>query len=176
VGAQHVDAFVERLEGINHPVEGEPLQFQDFAGTPLDHLVEPLLKHDLAMLGTDGIYFADGHVHPRVYGSAGRWLGPLVRDRKVFTLEEAVHKLSGRSAARFGLANRGIIREGAFADLVVFDPATITDHATYENPTQPCTGIDHVAINGRIVISSGQPADLPTEGPLSGRYLRHVSG
>jgi len=143
------------------------------AGPPLDHLVEPLLKHDLAMLGSDGIYFAGGHIHPRVYGSAGRWLGPLVRDRKVFSLEEAVHKLSGRSAARFGLPNRGVIREGASADLVVFDPANITDHATYEEPTKPCTGIDYVAVNGQIVVSSGKPAELPMKGRLSGKYLRH---
>ncbi|HEY2415764.1 MAG TPA: D-aminoacylase [Pirellulaceae bacterium] len=145
------------------------------AGPPLDHLVEPLLKHDLAMLGSDGIYFANGHVHPRVYGSAGRWLGPLVRDRKVFSLEEAVHKLSGRSAARFGLPNRGIIREGAFADLVVFDPTTITDHATYEQPTKPCAGIDHVVINGQVIVTNGQPAKLPSEGALSGKYLRRGS-
>jgi N-acyl-D-amino-acid deacylase len=142
------------------------------AGPSLDHLVEPLIKHDLSMLGSDGIYFSSGRVHPRVYGSAGRWLGPLVRDRKIFSLEEAVHKLSGRSAARFGLPNRGIIREGAFADLVVFDPATITDNATYEQPTKRCTGIDHVVVNGRIAIANSKPTDLSTEGPLSGRYLR----
>jgi N-acyl-D-aspartate/D-glutamate deacylase len=142
------------------------------AGSPQDHLVEPLIKHDLAMLGSDGIYFAGGHVHPRVYGSAGRWLGPLVRDRKVFSLEEAVHKLSGRSAARFGLADRGVVREGAFADLTVFDPNTISDNATYEQPTKPCSGIDHVVVNGQIAVQNGKPIDLPTEGRLSGRYLR----
>ena len=94
-------------------------------------------------------------MHPRVFGSAGRWLGPLVRDRKLFSLEEAVHKLSGKSAARFGLADRGVIREGAFADLVVFDPATIADRATYEQPQQPCVGVDHVLVNGQSCRSEG---------------------
>src|SRR6267142_4799828 len=126
------------------------------AGPPLDSLVEPIIQHDLAMLGSDGIYQPGAHVHPRVFGSAGRWLGPLVRDRKLFSLEEAVHKLSGKSAARFGQADRGVIRQGAFADLVVFDPATIADRATYEQPQQPCMGVDYVVINGHLVIQDGQ--------------------
>jgi N-acyl-D-amino-acid deacylase len=145
------------------------------AGSPQDQLVEPLIKHDLAIHGSDGIYFAGGHVHPRVYGSTGRWLGPLVRDRKVFSLEESVHKLSGKSAARFGLPNRGVIRQGAFADLVVFDAATVTDNATYEQPTKLCSGIEQVAVNGELVISDRQPVDLKRDGKLCGRYLKHDS-
>jgi N-acyl-D-amino-acid deacylase len=148
-----------------------------------DHLVHPLIQHDLAMLGSDGIYQQCGQVHPRVFGSAGRWLGPLVRDRKLFSLEEAVHKLSGKSAARFGLANRGVIRNGAFADLVVFDPQTIGDRATYDDPRQPCVGVECVVINGRIVIAGGKPAMESanesveaTKGCLCGRYLRRVNG
>jgi N-acyl-D-amino-acid deacylase len=149
------------------------------AGWPQDQLVEPLIKHDLAMLGSDGIYFADGHVHPRVYGSTGRWLGGLVRDRKLFSLEESVHKLSGKSAARFGLVDRGVVRAGAFADLVVFDPATIADRATYEHPQAACVGVEHVVVNGRVVITNGQPATEAADeaveanhARLSGRYLR----
>lgn len=141
------------------------------AGSPLDHLVEPLIQHDLAMHGSDGIWHPGGHVHPRVYGSAGRWLGPYVRDRKLFSLEEAVHKLSGKSAARFGLADRGIIREGAFADVVVFDPATIADRATYEQPQQACVGVEHVVINGRLAIQNGK-ATTDAAQPLTGRYLK----
>lgn len=145
------------------------------AGFPQDHLVEPLLKHDLAIHGSDGIYFAGGHVHPRVYGSTGRWIGPLVRDRKVFSLEEAIHKLTGKSATRFGLPGRGLIRDGSFADLVVFDPQTVTDNATYEHPTKLCTGFDHVAINGQLAIASGQPVDLARGEELCGRYLKRHS-
>jgi N-acyl-D-amino-acid deacylase len=141
------------------------------AGSPEDKLVEPLIQHDLAIHGSDGIWHPGGHVHPRVYGSAGRWLGRYVRDRKLFSLEEAVHKLSGKSAARFGLAHRGVIRENAFADVVVFDAATIADRATYEKPTDPCVGIDHVLVNGKLAIQNGQPAS-PSPSPLPGRYLK----
>jgi len=141
------------------------------AGPPTDHLVEPLVQHDLAILGSDGIYQPGGHVHPRVYGSAARWLGPFVRDRKLFSLETAVHKLSGQSAARYGLADRGVIRQDAFADLVVFDPATIADRATYDNPRQTSTSVSTVAINGQVIVENGQPCALPA-GPLSGRFLR----
>jgi N-acyl-D-amino-acid deacylase len=140
-------------------------------GSPEDQLVEPLIQHDLAMLGSDGIYQPGGHVHPRVFGSAGRWLGPFVRDRKLFSLEEAVHKLSGKSAARFGLADRGVIQQGAFADIVVFDPATITDRATYNDPQKPGVGAEHVAVNGQMVICGGQQATADSE-LLCGRYLR----
>jgi N-acyl-D-amino-acid deacylase len=136
-----------------------------------DALARPFLKHDLFMMGSDGIYFEDGHVHPRVYGSAGRLLGPCVRDLKLFSLEEAVWKLSGHAAQRFGFAGRGILREGSFADVVVFDPETVTDRATYENPHQQTTGISHVLVNGTVVIADERPVDVfPAE--LPGRALR----
>ena len=133
-----------------------------------EHLVEPLIRHDLAILGSDGIYFPGGRVHPRVFGSGGRWLGPLVRDRKVFSLEEAVHKASGKAAERFGLTGRGMIREGAFADVIVFEPATITDRATYVDPQQMCVGIEHVIVNGCLLGS-----DTSREQP-PGRFLRRA--
>jgi N-acyl-D-aspartate/D-glutamate deacylase len=135
-----------------------------------DHLVYPLIQHDLALLGSDGIYLPGGHVHPRVFGSAGRWLGPLVRERKLFSLEQAVHKLSGKSAGRFGLADRGVIRRGAFADLVVFDAATIADRATYDQPQATCTGVEHVLVNGRVIVHRASPV-LSLEWPLPGQFV-----
>ena len=129
------------------------------------------IQHDLAILGSDGIYFPGGHVHPRVFGSAGRWLGPLVRDRKVHTLEAAVHKASGKAAARFGLADRGVIRQGAFADLVVFDPAAIRDRATYDQPQQKCIGVDTVIVNGQPIVAQGESLTVAA-GQLPGRRLR----
>jgi N-acyl-D-amino-acid deacylase len=136
-----------------------------------DHLVEPLIAHDLAILGSDGIYFPGGHLHPRVFGSAGRWIGPLVRDRRVQSLEAAVHKASGKSAQRFGLTDRGVLRAGTFADLVVFDERAIVDLATYDQPQESCVGIQAVIVNGRQIIADGRAVDLPT-GPLPGRRLR----
>jgi len=136
-----------------------------------DYLVEPLIQHDLAILGSDGIYFPGGHIHPRAFGSAGRWLGPLVRDRKVQSLEQAVHKASGKSAARFGLTDRGVIRQGAFADLIVFDPASVSDRATYYQPQQESIGVETVIVNGQPIVAEGHPLDLSV-GQLPGRRLR----
>jgi len=139
-----------------------------------DAWVEPFLKHPKFMLGSDGIYFADGRVHPRMYGSATRLLGPLVRDRKLFSLEEAVRKMTSVPAERFGLTDRGVIRTDAVADLVVFDPRTVSDRATYEEPHQLSVGIEHVLVGGVEIWSHGRPLELP--GPeLPGRALRFKS-
>ena len=136
-----------------------------------DRLVHPFLAHDLYLMGSDGIFFEEGIIHPRMYGSAARLLGPCVRDWKLFSLEEAVYKLSGGPAARFGLTDRGTIRPGSFADLVVFDPATVQDHATYANPHQYSTGIDHVLVNGVPIVTHGRPIDN-RDTPCPGRALR----
>ncbi|MEO2034380.1 MAG: amidohydrolase family protein, partial [Planctomycetaceae bacterium] len=137
-----------------------------------DTLVDPFLQHDKFMLGSDGIYYPDGVVHPRVYGSVPRLLGPLVRDRRLFSLEEAVRKTSGYPAERFGLMDRGILRDEAFADLFVFDPDTILDRATYSDPHQLAAGIDTVVVNGRIVFSGGEAVGTrDTKQP--GRALRY---
>ncbi len=135
-----------------------------------DGLIGEFLAHDCYMMGTDGIYFPDGRVHPRMYGSAPRLLGPCVRDSKLFSLEEAVAKLSDRPARRFGCAERGQVREGWFADLVVFDGDNVVDNATYADPHQLPTGIDHVIVNGTPVITDG--AAVEDLGPtLPGRSL-----
>ena len=137
-----------------------------------DELIEPILQHDLCVIGSDGIYFDEGIVHPRVYGTAPRIIGPLVRDRKLFSLEEAVAKLSGRSASCYGLADRGMIRQGAFADLLVFDPKTVTDRATYEDPHQTSAGIVLVVVNGKPILRDGHPVnEIADDQP--GRFLRY---
>jgi len=112
------------------------------------------------MMGSDGIYHEHAAVHPRVYGSAGRLLGPMVRDRKLFSLEEAVQKMTGIPAKRFGLTDRGVLKENAFADVVVFDAATVTDRATYEQPRQSCYGIEQVIVNGVPIVTDSQPVSL----------------
>jgi N-acyl-D-aspartate/D-glutamate deacylase len=97
-----------------------------------------------------------GRPHPRTYGSTARVLGTYVRERKTLTLETAIAKLSGVSAARLGLRDRGVLREGAFADLVVLDPGTVEDVATYERPSNHPIGIEHVVVNGRPAVLAGQ--------------------
>ncbi|MEP6638096.1 MAG: D-aminoacylase [Chloroflexota bacterium] len=108
-----------------------------------------------------------GVPHPRAYGSAPRVLGTYGRERGTLELELAVAKLSGVPAGRLGFRDRGVLREGAFADLVVFDPATIADAATFEEPARYPTGIEHVVVNGRLAIQDGaETGDRP------GRLLR----
>jgi N-acyl-D-amino-acid deacylase len=110
-----------------------------------------------------------GRPHPRTYGSTARVLGTYVRERGTVGLETAVAKLSGVPAARLGLRDRGVLREGAFADLVVFDPATIADDATYEQPARHPVGIEHVVVNGRLAVGAGQET-----GERAGRLLRRA--
>jgi N-acyl-D-amino-acid deacylase len=137
-----------------------------------DDLVDSFLAHSRFMMGTDGIYFPDSAVHPRVYGSAARLLGPCVRDKKLFSLEEAVYKLSSYPAERFGVVKRGVIREGNYADLVIFDADAVVDHATFDDPQHYSAGVEHVIVNGVPIIREGQAVDdLPAE--LPGRYLKY---
>jgi N-acyl-D-amino-acid deacylase len=126
-----------------------------------DRLVHPFLKHDLFMLGSDGIYQEGGVIHPRVYGSAPRVLGPLVRDARLFTLEEAVRKMTAIPAERFRLTDRGYLRQGAIADVVIFDPATVADRATFTDPHQTSLGIDHVLISGATAYDASRTTHQP---------------
>jgi len=136
-----------------------------------DRLVDPFLQHDLYMMGTDGIQTADGYIHPRQYGSVGRLLGPLVRERGLMSLESAVQKLSEFPARRFGFAGRGVLTAGAFADVVVFDPARIADQATFDNPHQLTTGVEWLLVNGVPVMRAGETAQAGA-GPYPGRFLK----
>jgi N-acyl-D-amino-acid deacylase len=106
---------------------------------------------DSAAIRTEGL-LARGSPHPRAYGTFPRILGKYVRDDKALTLGEAVRRMTERAASVFGVENRGIIREGFQADLVVFDPATVRDNATFEDPHQYPTGILHVIVNGVPVV------------------------
>ncbi len=136
-----------------------------------DEKIEPLLQHEKCVIGSDGIYHDGGTVHPRVYGTAPRIIGPCVRDKKLFSLEDAVAKLTAKSAHAYGLKDRGRIAQNALADLVVFDADTVTDTATYEDPHQTAEGIDLVVVNGEVILESGQTASF--DGPMPGRALRY---
>jgi N-acyl-D-amino-acid deacylase len=109
---------------------------------------------DAAALAVDGPLASDG-THPRAFGSMPRVLGRYVREEKLFPLEEAVRKMTSLPAARLGLTDRGLLRPGMAADVVVFDPATVADTATYENPHQYSLGMELVLVNGQLVLRDG---------------------
>lgn len=121
--------------------------------------VERVLAHPLTMIGSDGLPH-DQHPHPRLWGSFPRVLGHFVRDRGLLPLERAVHKMTGLPARRFGLRDRGRIAPGQAADLVLLDPATVRDTATYERPQSVAAGIALVMVNGRIAVRQGEHLDL----------------
>jgi D-alanyl-D-alanine dipeptidase len=98
-------------------------------------------------------------VHPRAYGNFTRLLGKYVREEKVTNLEDMIRKMTSAVAKRLSITDRGELREGAYADIVIFDPATVTDHATYEKPHQLSTGIRDVLVNGTPVVRDGKHTD-----------------
>jgi N-acyl-D-amino-acid deacylase len=128
--------------------------------------VQRVLRFEHTMIGSDGLPH-DTHPHPRLWGTFPRVLGHYCRDLGLFPLEEAVRRMTGLPARRFGLAGRGVLAPGAYADVTVFDPATVIDRATFETPTRPAAGIDHVFVNGRPVWGNGKPT-----GDRPGRALR----
>jgi N-acyl-D-aspartate/D-glutamate deacylase len=124
--------------------------------------VRAALRHPLVSMCTDsGAVAADGifseqRSHPRAWGSAARILGKYVRDEKLLSLEEAVRKMTSLPASRMGLAERGLLRPGMYADLVAFDPETVRDLSTFENPLRYSEGILYVAVNGGLVVDDGK--------------------
>jgi dihydroorotase/N-acyl-D-amino-acid deacylase len=131
--------------------------------------VQRIMKHPTSMIASDGGIPAmgQGAPHPRNYGTFARVLARYVRELEVLSLEEAIYKMSGLPAARLGLPDRGVLREGAVADLVVFDPATIQDHATFEEPHQYATGAVDVFVGGQAVL-----LDSTLTGARPGKVLR----
>lgn len=127
--------------------------------------VKEIIGHPLGMLGTDGLL--GGKPHPRAYGSTARILQKYVREDRVLSLEQAVARMTSRPAARLGLFNRGVVRPGMKADLVLFDPVGIQDRATYTDPCQHPSGFEYVWVNGMAALAKGQET-----GSLAGRVLR----
>ena len=127
--------------------------------------VRRIMAHPLSMIGSDGLPH-DAFPHPRLWATFPRVLGHYVRDLALLSLESAIHKMTGRTAAVFGLADRGVIREGAFADLVLFDPATVRDAADFDHPTRPSPGILRTWVNGAPAYAWGEGARDPHAGRL----------
>jgi len=127
--------------------------------------VRRIMAHPMAVIGSDGIPH-DVHPHPRLWGTFPRVLGFYSRQLGLLSLEEAIHKMTGRTASLFGMVDRGVLREGAYADLVLFDPARVIDTATFEEPKQEALGIEEVWTNGRPVFRAGHGMTGETPGRL----------
>ena len=132
--------------------------------------VQRILAHPLTMIGRDGGVQRPGPTkpHPRSYGTAARILGRYVREKKLLTLEQAVRKLAALPAIRFGFKERGRLQEGFWADVVVFNPATVADAATFEEPHQYSRGIPYVLVNGALVVDNARHTNA-----RPGHLLRH---
>jgi len=139
-----------------------------------DRYFQMMFRHPNTMFGSDGYSLAtygslsEGVPHPRSYGSFPRVLGQFVRQRRLFTWKEAIRKMTCLPAKFLGINDRGLIKEGMCADIVIFNPETVIDNSTFSDPHQYPTGIDYVIVNGIIVIQESEHT-----GELSGRVLRH---
>jgi N-acyl-D-amino-acid deacylase len=129
--------------------------------------IRTVMRHPTTMIGSDGVPAAGAKPHPRLYGTFPRVLGRYARAEGLLSLEEAVYRMTGFPATKFRLRERGFVRPGFYADLVVFDPATILDTGTYADPRQYPAGIQHVFVNGVQVMHDGQHT-----GARPGRALR----
>jgi N-acyl-D-amino-acid deacylase len=133
------------------------------------------LQHDLVMVGSDGLPELSGRPHPRLFGTFPRVLGRYVRDQGVLSIEEAVRRMTSLSCDRFGFVDRGRIVAGGHADLVLFDPRTVADLATYEDPKVESAGIAKVWVNGELSFDAGRRDSKASAhtGVGAGRFLRY---
>ncbi|MFF3597025.1 N-acyl-D-amino-acid deacylase family protein [Kitasatospora indigofera] len=172
VGRTVADLAAERGRGGTE-VFFELLLDDGLATTILQHVgheenVRAIMAHPAHTVGSDGL-LVGARPHPRAWGTFARYLGHYSRELGVLTLEETVARMTGRPARRLRLDRRGLIRPGYHADLVLFDPATVRDTATFDRPRLPAAGIEHVYVNGVAVVERGR-----TTGALPGRALRRT--
>ena len=124
--------------------------------------LERVMRWPRAMVGTDGVSYSDAEpAHPRTFAAFPRVLGRYVREKGVISLPEAIRKMTSLPAAVYGLAGKGLVREGMDADLVLFDPETVGDNATYTAPLQSNSGLRYVLLNGQIVLRDNEPTGAP---------------
>lgn len=159
LGIDPVDALCDLLVA-------EDLRINQVTPGPWSETLPHFVAHPAGMVGTDST-FIGLKPSPRTYGSFPRILGQFVRDERRLSLEEAVRKMTSAPAARLGLRERGLLREGYVADLVVFDPARVRSNATYDQPRRFPDGIEYVTVNGILVVDGGTHT-----GALPGRALR----
>jgi N-acyl-D-amino-acid deacylase len=159
IGADPVDTICDLLLT-------EDLQVNEVTPGPHTEGIRRFYQHPVAMVGTDSTFVGD-KPSPRTYGSYPRILGQFVRDERLLSLEDAVHRMTGAPAARLGLRDRGVLRDGAVADITAFNPARVRSNATYDDPRQFPDGIVHVLVAGTPVVQDEQPT-----GARPGRALR----
>ena len=157
----------DALDVICDLLLAEDLGVAQVTSGPAAETLPLFVAHPVGMVGTDSTFLGD-KPSPRTYGSFPRILGQFVRDEALLSLEEAVRKMTSAPAARLGLRDRGVIRDGAVADLVVFDPATVRSTATYDEPRSYPVGIEQVIVAGTPVVADGVHT-----GATPGRALRH---
>ncbi len=157
----------DALDVICDLLLAEDLGISQVTSGPAAATLPMFVTHPVGMVGTDSTFFGD-KPSPRTYGSFPRILGQFVRDEALLSVEEAIRKMTSAPAARLGLRDRGVIRDGAVADLVVFDPATVRSTATYDAPRSFPDGIEQVIVAGTSVVADGVHT-----GALPGRALRH---
>ncbi len=145
-------------DGVARILEEEP-GAMIIAHTMCEEDVRTVMHHPSTMIGSDGLPTLAGKPHPRLFGTFARVLGRYARELGVLSMAEAIHRMTGMPASRFGFEDRGIVRAGARADLVVFDPSTVIDRGTYETPAIAPAGIPHVLVNGRFVVRDGVATD-----------------
>ena len=134
--------------------------------------VKKIMAHPAGTIGSDGLL--GGEPHPRAYGTFPRVLGKYVREEHVLPLEDMIRRMTSQPARIIGLQDRGIVREGLKADLVIFNKDTINDTATYASPRQYPTGIDYVLVNGSIIVEYDRRYDLPAGRVLRRRYAKRT--
>lgn len=150
----------EEVPFVSHVIqEDDLLTFMRWSGV--------MVGSDGSSLATDGP-LSGGWPHPRNFGTFPRVLARYVRERKVLTLQEAIRRMTSLPAQRLGIRDRGLLREGFWADIVLFNPDTVEDRATFANPKQYPAGIDYVIVNGEVVIDQGRHT-----GKMPGKVLRH---
>jgi N-acyl-D-amino-acid deacylase len=168
-----ITAMKGRAASLDHQIE-TIFDLMEAGGASMTYLlmgdadIERIMRYPNTAIASDGgiIRFGAGNPHPRSYGTNARVLAEYVRNRHVLTLEDAIRRMTSLPARTFHLSDRGLIREGLAADLVVFDPARVQDKATYTNPHQYSVGFDYVLVNGRLAVDDGKLTDIRSGRPL----------
>jgi N-acyl-D-amino-acid deacylase len=167
LGRIQAETGTEMVDLVCDLLLAENLRLNEVTPGPNRATMPPFFQHPVGMVGTDSVFVGE-KPSPRTYGSFPRILGEFVRDERLLSLEEAIRKMTSAPAARLGIRDRGRLADGLLADVVVFDPVLVRSLATIDDPRRYPEGIDHVIVNGELVVDAGRHT-----GATPGRALRH---